>query len=198
MLCNSNKTWHVVRISVDRTDTINAIGETVRDRLGYDTVDCSTVNALEECENVGVLGSRRREGANVLDSEMGVADDGALGVNLLGSGVVVGLSVDEIAGVEVVDRHRDGESGVGLDVLTVHGRHKLGRWHVRSRSDDTHWCGVAGTSLDLLTIRDRQIGNGQAEIDEIVGRGEGGDLASNGRALAVVCETLCDNSRIES
>jgi len=111
----------MVRISVDRTDTINAIRETIRDRLGYDTVDCSTVNALEECENIGVLGCCRREGANVLDSEMGVADDGTLGVNLLGTSVVVGLSVDKIAGLEVVDRHGDGESGVGLDVLTVHG-----------------------------------------------------------------------------
>ncbi len=57
---------------------------------------------------------------------MRVTDDVTRLIDLLGSSIVVGLSIYEIAGLKVVDRHFDVESGVGLEILTVHGRLELG------------------------------------------------------------------------
>lgn len=71
----------------------------------------------------------------------------------------------------MVDRHLNVESGVGRDILTVDGRHKLGRGHVRGGGDDTHRSGITRTTLDLLAIREGLV-NGEAEIDKVVGRGE--------------------------
>lgn len=102
---------------------------------------------------------------------MSVADDVTLRVDLLGSRIVVCLSIYKVPGLKVVDRHLNVEGGIRLEVLTVHGRHKLGRGHVRGRCDDTHRRGVARTPLDLLTIREGLI-NGEAEIDKVVGRGK--------------------------
>lgn len=102
---------------------------------------------------------------------MSVANDVTLGVDLLGGRIVVRFSIYEVPGLKVVDRHLNVESGVGLDILTVHRRHKLGRGHIRGRGDDTHWSGVTRAGLDLLAIRERLI-CGEAEIDKVVGRGE--------------------------
>lgn len=123
---DSDETGGVVRIGVNRAQAVDTSRETICDRLRYDTVDRSAVNPLEERENAGILGCSRRERANALNSEMSVADDVTLGVDLLGSSVIVGLGVDEVAGLKVVDRHLDGERGVGGDVLTVHRGHKFG------------------------------------------------------------------------
>jgi hypothetical protein len=100
-----------------------------------------------------------------------VANDVTLGVDLLGSRIVVRISIYEVPGFKVVNRHLNVESGVGLDILTVHRVYKLGRRHIRGRGDDTHRSGVTRTRLDLLAIRERLI-SGEAEIDKVVGRGE--------------------------
>lgn len=126
-----------------------------------------------------------------------MADDVTLAVDLLRCGIVVGLSVDEITGFKVVDSHLDGESGVGGEVLTVHGYNKLRRRHVRRRGDDTQRCRVARACLNLLSVRDRQVGNGKAEIDEVVVRREGSNLTSGGCLLPVLLETNRDDIRVE-
>lgn len=130
---------------------------------------------------------------------MSVADDVARPINLLRSGVVVGVSVYKIASVKIVDRDRHGERGVGSgNVLTVHGIYKLGGRHVRGRSNDTHRSGIARTRLDLLSIRDRHIGHRGAEVDEVVAGGERSDLTSRGCLLAILLEACGNNARIES
>ena len=54
---------------------------------------------------------------------------------------------------------------------------ELGRWNVCACSNDTHGSGVARTSLDLLSIRDGEVGNRGTEVDEVVRRREGGNLS---------------------
>ena len=81
------------------------------------------------------------------------------------------ISIYEVPRLKVVDRHLNGEGGVGLDILTIDGRHKLGRRHVRGGGYFTHRSGVTRTPLDLLAIGERLI-SGEAEIDKVVGRGE--------------------------
>jgi hypothetical protein len=173
MLGDSDKTWRMVRIGIDRAHTVNACRETSCDRLSYDTINSRCVKSLEKCENIGVLRCGRGKGADVLDRNVRVTNDVASPVDLLGCRIVVGISVDEVAGFEVVDRQLDVESGVGGNVLTIHRRHKFSRRHVRSRGNDTHRSWIARTSLDLLAIRDGHIGKSQGtEIDEVVARRE--------------------------
>ena len=130
---------------------------------------------------------------------MSVANDVALAVDLLGSGVVIRRSVHEVAGLEVLYRHCDGERGVGSsNVLTVHRADELGRWDVRGGGNDPHRGGIARTRLDLLSVRDRQIWHGEAEIDKVVAGGEGCNLTGLLHCLAVLFKTGGNNSRIES
>jgi hypothetical protein len=131
----------------------------------------SAVHSFEKRENGGIQGLGRSEGGDCLDSEVSVANDVTLRVDLLGSGIVVLFSIYEVPGFKVVDRHLNVESGVGLEILTVCGGHKLSRRHICGRGNDTHRSGVTRTTLDLLAIRKRLI-CGEAEIDKVVGRGE--------------------------
>jgi len=129
---------------------------------------------------------------------MTVANDITRSVDLLRGGIIVGLCVDEIARLEVVDSHLDGERLVNPEVLAIHGYHKLGCGHICIGGDDTHRGGIAGAGLDLLTVRDGLIGNGETEIDKVVARREGGNLASGGNCLTVLLETSGNDFRIES
>jgi len=129
---------------------------------------------------------------------MTVANDITRSVDLLRGGIVVGLCVDEIARLEMVDSHLDGERLVNPEVLAIHGYHKLGCGHICIGGDDTHRGGIAGAGLDLLTVRDGLIGNGETEIDKVVARREGGNLASGGNCLTVLLETSGNDFRIES
>lgn len=128
---------------------------------------------------------------------MSVADDVTRRVDLLGSRIVVRLSIYKVPGVEMVDRHLNVESGVGLEILTVHRAHKLGRRHVRGRGNDTHRSGVTRTSLDLLAICQRQIPNGETEVDKVVGRGERGNLSSRRCFLTVTRKPFGNDGGIE-
>ena len=105
MLGDSDETGGVVRIGVNRAHAVDTSRETSCNGLRYDTVDRSAVDPLEERENAGIQGRSRREGGNALNSEMSVANDVTRGVDLLGSSVIVGLGVDEVAGFKMVDRH---------------------------------------------------------------------------------------------
>jgi len=129
---------------------------------------------------------------------MTVANDITRSVDLLRGGIVVGLCVDEIARLEMVDSHLDGERLVNPEVLAIHGYYKLGCGHICIGGDDTHRGGIAGAGLDLLTVRDGLIGNGETEIDKVVARREGGNLASGGNCLTVLLETSGNDFRIES
>ena len=64
-------------------------------------------------------------------------------------------------------------------------------------SDDTHWGGVAGSRGDLLAVGDGELG-GQAEVDEVVCRGQRSNLTSLLLSLTVLSEARSDNGGVES
>lgn len=96
-------------------------------------------------------------------------------IKLLRSSEIVGLGIDEVTSDEVPDVHPDGERLVRRDSATVSRERKLPRRHVIDRRNGADRSRVAGTTLDLLAIGDGEV-NGQAEIDEVVRRGEGSNL----------------------
>ena len=124
--------------------------------------------------------------------------DLATAVQLLGSGKVVGLGIGEVASLHVLDVHHDLERGVRLDSGKVRGVDEFGGGHVVDRGNGADWGGIARAGLDLLSIGDREVGDGQAEVDEVVGRSQGPDLAIGRDVLAVIGETLGNDFRIES
>lgn len=69
--------------------------------------------------------------------------DEALCVQLLRRGEVILLRVYEVASLEVLDRHLDGEGGVGRDLAVVGGEHELRRGHDCFGGDRAHGCRVA-------------------------------------------------------
>ena len=109
----------MVRGGVDGRDAVEARGETAGDLNGELAVDGLRVETLEEGELRGVGGLSLSEGLQGIDDDVRVADDVARAIDLLGSREVVGVRVDEVTSLEVLDRHRDRERGVGLDDLAV-------------------------------------------------------------------------------
>lgn len=188
----------MVRGGVDRRETISASRETGGDIRGEDTVLGGVVQTFEEGKVRGVGRLRGGEGVDGFDDNVRVALDVAATADLLGRGEEVFIRVDEVAGVEVRDGHLDGERLVLLDDGAVGWEDELRRGHVRRRGDDTHGSRVARAGLNLLTVGDREVGDGQAKVNEVVGRGEGGDLAGSGYILTVVLEACGDNLRVES
>lgn len=105
-------------------------------------------------------------------------------IKLLWSGEIVGLGVDEVTSHEVSDVHPDRELLVGRNSATVGRERKLRRRHVIDGRNGTDGRRVAGTALDLLAIGDGKV-NGQAEVDEIVRRSEGSNLACRQPIISV-------------
>ena len=108
------------------------------------------------------------------------------------------LSVDEITERHVADLQLDGESLVGLEArVGVLGEYKLGRGRDIKADDATHRRGVARSVDELLTISEGGV-LGQAEVDEVVLRGQGADLARIGvSTLTVLRQTGGNDSRVE-
>ena len=197
MLRNSDEHGLVVRGGVDGRETVGAGGEAARDVSGEDAVLRGAVETLEERELGRVEGRGLVERGERLDDDVRVAGDVAIGRDgLRGCKEVLGR-VHERARVQVLDRHLDGEVLVRGDCLAVLGEHELRRGHVRLSGDDTHWCGVAGAGGDLLAVRDREVRDGRAKVDEVVRRRERGDLAGLGLVLTVVREALGDDRGVE-
>lgn len=69
--------------------------------------------------------------------------DHALSVQLLGRSKVVRLSIDEVAGLEVLDSHGDGEGLVGGYGAHVGRERELRRGHEVNTGDDTDRSWVA-------------------------------------------------------
>jgi hypothetical protein len=170
----------VVRGRVDRGDAVEALGEAASDVRGEDAVLGGVVEALEERE-AGRVRRRRLVGRlELLDDDVRVALDVPLRVHLLRRGKVVRVRVHEVARLEVRDGERDGEGRVGRERRAVRRELELGRRHVLRRRDDAHRRGVARARLDLLAVREREAGHRQAEVDEVVRRGQRRDLARFG------------------
>ena len=196
VLGNSDERRLVVRSGVDGRKTVGSGGETRGNIGSEDAVLRGVVETLEEREDLRVRRGRISERVDRFHYDVRVALDVAGAADLLGCSEEVLVRVDEEARVEVVDRHLDGEVLVRGDGRAVLGEDELGRRHVRRRGDDAHRRGVAGASGDLLAVRDRQVGNGRAEVDEVVLRRQRGNLAGGGVGLTVLLEARRDD-RIE-
>ena len=109
----------MVGSGVDGRETVGTSRETFSDISGQDTTLSSSVETLEEGELCGVGGLSLSEGLQGINDDVRVADDVTRAIDLLRSREVVGVRVDEVTSLEVLDRHRDRERGVGLDDLAV-------------------------------------------------------------------------------
>ncbi len=183
----------VVRRRVDRCEAVHASGETAGDGSREDAVRGLVVQALEEDELRRVRGGRLVERGERVDGDVRVAGDVTSSVDRLRGREVVRVRVREEASVEVTDRHLDGEVLVGGDGRAVLREHELGRGHVRLRRNDTHGRGVARTGRNLLAVRDRQVGQGRAEVDEVVRRRQRRNLAGGRLVLAIIREASGDD-----
>ena len=149
-----------------RADAVVTGGETTSDRGREDTLAiASVVDTLEEDEllRVGrVVG--REVVSEVLDGNVGVADDTALAVEILRSRVVRLLRVGEGSGREVLGVDNNVERLVLLDGLTGLRVLDDAADHPVGGRDLAHDDTVAGAALDLLTIGQGLAG---AEVDEV-------------------------------
>jgi hypothetical protein len=73
---------------------------------------------------------------------VGVTDDNILSIKLLGSTEIVGVGVDEVTGLQVLNGHLDCESSVGLYVVQVLGEDEFAGGLVGLWRNVTHWDGV--------------------------------------------------------
>ncbi len=136
------------------------------------TVNGGSVKTLEEGEDLGVGRRRLAERSELLDDDVRVADDLALGVELLGRGEVVLVRIHEVTSLHVGDGHGNCERSVRGDGVTVCGNDEFCGGHVAHGRDGAHWRRVARASRDLLAVRDGLVGHGKAEVDEVVRRGQ--------------------------
>jgi len=187
----------VVRRGVDTGHAVHTSREAGSDGRGQDTVDGRCVDTLEEREFRRVAGGGLRERVELLDDDVRVSRDVTARIDSLGSSEVVQVGVHEVARVQVANRHSDVERRVRLDRAKVLRERELRARHVGRRRNHAHWRGVARAAGDLRAVREGLVDR-QAEVDEVVRRGRGGDLASRGIFLAVLCEAGCDDGRVES
>ena len=125
--------------------------------------------------------------------------DLALPVQLLWRRKVIGVWVDEEAGLHSLDRKLDIDVRVGRDRIEISGADEFSRGDVRRRRDHTHRRGIARSACDLLAVRDGRIGDRQAKVDEVVGRSQRGDLSclATLTSLTVARKTLRNDSRVK-
>lgn len=138
MLSDGDQDRLVVSSGVNRRDLVESSWETSVDGCGKQAVDGSSIETLEEGELSGVGGGSLVESGELLDDDVRVANDLALGVDLLGSSEIVLGRVHESTRLEVGNSHSDREGRVLSERVTVLGDSELGRGHVISTGDDTH------------------------------------------------------------
>jgi hypothetical protein len=188
----------MVRSRVDRRHLISARREPIGDIGGQDAVHRSGIETLEEGERRRVSGCRLRERRERLDNDVRVADDLALAVRLLGRSKVILLGVDKVPGFHALNRECDRKVLVRRDRSAVRRELELGRRHVGRAGYDAYRHRIAGARRDLQAVRDRNIRELRAKVDEIVPRRERSDLACLLNPLAVVQEAQTDHGRVQS
>ena len=168
MLRDSNKHWLMVCCSVNCGHTIGPR----RKPSGYcnaqDAISRRSVHTLEKCEFSGVRRIRVFESVNALDDDMRMAGNVSAVVNLLGCREIIGVCIDKVACVKMLDRKVDGERRVGLDSIEILWRLELCGWNVVHRRDNAHWSSVARATLHLLAICKWQVWYCCTEVDEVV------------------------------
>jgi hypothetical protein len=197
MLSNSDEGRLMVGSGVDRTSAIGTRGKATGDSGGENTIDGRIVESLEEGEFRGIGHGGRCEGVNSFDNNMRVSDEDTIAVNLSRGGKIIGLGINKVASVKIRDGNVDSEILVGGDGIEVLGGLELGRRHTSRGENATHDRGVAATARDLASVGEGDILLGGAEVDKVVLRGQGGNLARCGGALTVLRETRLDLGWIE-
>jgi len=188
----------VVRRSVDREHTVGARGEALGDVGGNDTIVVwGRVDALEEGEpGDGVVGLSLVERGEGLDDDVGVADDDAGVVDLRRSGVVVGLRVREETELHVINLQLDGELLIRGDSAKVLWENKLGAGEACLCDDAAHRNDIARAGADLLATGQGNV-LGQAEVDEVVRRGQRRNLTSDRDLLSIEGKIGLNNTGVE-
>lgn len=198
VLRNRDKHRLVVSSRVDRRQAVGSRRETTSDVGGESAVLGGIVETLEERELLRVRDRRLLERVEEVDDDVRVALDVAVRLDDLRRREVVLVRVHEETSLKVVDVHGNRERRVLVDDRAVSREDELRRRHVALRGDDTHRRGVAGAGRDLLAVGDREVGNSQAEVDEVVARGERRNLTSRRLVLTVVLKARCDHLGVES
>jgi len=217
MLGDRGKHGLMVRRGVDREETVGTSGKALGDISSNDTVAVrGSVDALEERELGGVGGLSLIERGEWLDNYVSVTKDDAGVVELSWSGVVVELGVREetelyteeasvgrtmsryyvVTHIHVLNLHLDGEGFIRLESAEVLGEKELGAGEVRLWNDAAHRNDVAGAGTDLLAIGQGNV-LGQAEVDEVVLRGQRRNLTRNRHLLSVKGKAGLDDTGVE-
>ena len=132
---------------------------------------------LEESKLFGVRWRRLGRTRQGFYHNMRMSFDSPLCVELLRRSEIILLSVHKISGRQVFDGHTDCERRVGSNSTAILGVGKLRRGHLVCCWNGTDGGRVARASCDLLSVGDGQVGDGQTEVDEIISRCQGSDLA---------------------
>jgi hypothetical protein len=126
VLGNRDNNWLMVRRRVDGRHLVDSRSETIGDNSRKTTVLSSLVQTLEEDELLGIGRSDLIQRLELLDNDMGVTLNLTLIVQLLRSGEIVGLGVNEESGLHLLNGHLDGERLTGFDGSEVAGIDELG------------------------------------------------------------------------
>ena len=171
----------MVSCRVDGGDTVDTSWETLGNIGSQNTVVRSSIETLEEVEDLGVQGLGCVERRHLLHGNVAMTLNDTADQLLRGRVVSVGR-VRERSGDQVDDLDGNSERGVGRDGIEVLGtvelggrlsvtcqinswKSRTGPYHLINRRDITDGDGVARTRLDLQTV-----GNclADAEVDEVV------------------------------
>jgi len=87
----------MVGSSVDGANSVHASSEAAGDVGGEDAILGDVVQTLEEGEGGGIERLGRLEGGELLDDNVTMTNENSIAIDLLGSGIIVGLGIDEIS-----------------------------------------------------------------------------------------------------
>lgn len=168
MLSDGDDARLMVGRGIDGRQFIDAGLKALVNSRGQFAILCGCVQALEESEFPGVRGLRLVKLVQLLNHDMGMSFDLALPIKLLWCGKVVRLCIDEEPCLHVFNRHLHRKCLPSFDSTKVLRKDELRRGHVVHRGDHTNGRRIARTLCNLLSIGDREVRNGQAEIDKVV------------------------------
>jgi hypothetical protein len=196
MLSDGDNDWLMVGSSVYRRESVYTRWKTIGNVGSEHATVGSGVETFEECEHAWVGGCGLLQGCDFLDHDVRVALNLTLRVEYLRGGKVVLLSVNEESGLHVLDVHLNGELSFGLEDAKVEWKLEFGGGHVVDGRDKAHGGGITRSAGNLLPIGEGQIGE-QTEVDEVVGRSQGSNLASDWDILAVIGKAWGDDTGVK-
>jgi len=196
MLSDGSKHRLVVSASVDTGQSVGSSGQSTGDCFGQDTTNRGAIDTFEERKGQRIRGRGLSETGHLLDDKMRVTDNSAAAIDLARSSVVVGCGGYKVTSDHVANSHSDVERLVSGDGTKVRGESEFGRGEDGVGDDTAHDGRVAGPSDGLKTVCKGGLLGG-AEVDEVVGRCQRGNLASLGNCLTILRKTRLDLGLVE-